>query len=43
MNNKAICVFIMLIATSLSGCTGSGDGPQFELSSDEIQDIIDDI
>jgi len=31
----------MLITTSLSGCTGNGDGPQFELSSDEIQDLID--
>jgi len=30
-----------LITTSLSGCTGNGDGPQFELSSDEIQDLID--
>ena len=32
----------MLIATSLSGCVDSGDGPQFELSSDDIQILIDD-
>jgi len=30
-----------ILAIPLAGCVDSGDGPQFELSPEEIEDLID--
>jgi len=41
MRAMALLMITTILAMPLAGCVDSGDGPQFELSSEEIEDLID--
>lgn len=41
MRAMALLMITTILVVPLAGCVDSGDGPQFELSSEEIEDLID--
>ena len=41
MRAMALLMITTILVVPLAGCVDSGDGPQFELSPEEIEDLID--
>ena len=42
MRAMALLMITTILLVPLAGCVDSGDGPQFELSPEDIEQLIDD-